>query len=218
MEIRDVYEKFGIPPNLQEHMTQVFGVVSFIAAHWKNKNIQVDWDLTKKIALLHDLGNIVKFDLDRYPEFFGTEQANIEQWREKQKQIIETYGFDDRAVTSRMLREIVVSQDAIEVIESKGFGNASLIEASHNWLLKILFYADMRVLPQGVGPLQERIKDIGNRLSKYSKRADFGELCAACVSIERQIQTNLDVSVLDVDDSSIEVRLEKILKIDISGI
>lgn len=57
MKISDIYKKFGIPPNLQEHMLRVCGVVSFIKKHWNNADIKIDWDLVKKTSLLHDLGN-----------------------------------------------------------------------------------------------------------------------------------------------------------------
>ena len=42
MKIVDIYEKFGIPPNLQVHMLRVCGIVEFIEKHWVGKT--VDWN------------------------------------------------------------------------------------------------------------------------------------------------------------------------------
>ena len=77
MKVVEVYKKFGIPPNLQEHMLRVFEVTSYIEKHWKGET--VDWDLAKKIALLHDLGNVVKFDFDKHPEFLGSEPMFVKE-------------------------------------------------------------------------------------------------------------------------------------------
>ena len=56
MKISEVYKKFNIPPNLQEHMLKVCSIVSFIEKHWTRE--EVNWGLAKKVALLHDIGNI----------------------------------------------------------------------------------------------------------------------------------------------------------------
>lgn len=217
MKIEDIYRKFGVPPNLQEHMMCVTGVTSFIEGHWKNKDNEIDWDLAKKIALLHDLGNVVKFDLDRHLDFLGTgEESNIDYWRGMQKKIIDTYGTDDHEVTKKMLQEIIVSQEAIDLIQSKGFGNSVATKNSDSWLLKILFYADMRTLPKGIGTLQERVADIRGRMPKYSSRSDFEDLVSACQEIERQIQINIDISVLDINSRSVEVNKNSLLAIDVS--
>ncbi len=216
MKVKDIYQKFGIPPNLQDHMVQVSGITTFIEGHWKKAAPTVDWDLVKKVALLHDLGNVVKFDLDRHVDFLKGEEANIDYWRTMQKKIIDTYGVDDHEVTKKMLQEIVMSQEAIDVIQSKGLSNAMATMDSDNWSLKILFYADMRTLPSGIGSLSERMDDIAKRLPKYGLRPDFQELVDACHEIERQIQANIDVSILDITDRSVESNPHAFLEIDVS--
>ena len=61
MKIDEIYQRFFVPQNLREHMSGVFGVVSVININWNGQLL--DWDLLKKLSLLHDLGNIVKFKL-----------------------------------------------------------------------------------------------------------------------------------------------------------
>ena len=58
-------------------MMRVCAIVNFLKNHWEG-DINIDWKLANKIALPHDLGNVVKFDLDKHPEFFGKEQSNID--------------------------------------------------------------------------------------------------------------------------------------------
>lgn len=119
-----------------------------------------------KITLVHDLGNVVKFDLDKNPEFLGEEQANINYWKDVQRSVKEKYGTDDHEVTKKMLEEVGATKDLVDVVLNKSFGNSKEIKDSDNWPLKILYYADMRTLPLGVGTLKERMKDVRERMTK----------------------------------------------------
>lgn len=123
MKIAEIYKKFNIPPNLQEHMLRVGSLVEYLKNHWKGDN-QIDWNLAIKVALLHDLGNIVKFDFDKHPEFLGDEQKNIKRWKALQTKIIKRYGADDDKVTKSMLSELGVNNHISEIIYSKRFGNS----------------------------------------------------------------------------------------------
>ena len=203
MDIKNIYQEFGIPPNLQEHMFRVWGVVSFIEIHWNNSQIKVDWDLVKQASLLHDLGNVVRFDFNKHPEFLGKEQINVEYWKDIQKKVIENYGSDDHIATEKMLMEMGVSQEMIEIIGKKSFGNSVAIKNGNNWPLKILSYADLRTLPWGIGTLEERIADIKERMPKYTSRPDFNDLIEACRRVERQIQENLNVPVSEINNDTI---------------
>ena len=214
MKIIDIYKKFGIPPNLQEHMSRVWGIVSFIEQHWKDSDVEVDWNLLKKASLLHDLGNVVKLDLDKHPEFLGKEQSNVDYWKEVQRNIIEKYGSDDHEATEKMLKEIGVAQNITDVIQGKSFGNSVATRDSNNWLLKILYYADLRTLPLGIGTLEERISDVRERMPKYTSRPDFEDLVSACKDIEKQIQDKLDVAVSEINDQTVETP-KKLVDFDI---
>lgn len=205
--VEEIYKKFGIPPNLQEHMQRVFGIVSFIEQHWKNKEAVVDWDMLKRAALLHDLGNIVRFDFDKHPEFLGKEQKNVESWKKKQKEVIKDYGSDDHLATESMLREINTEPQIINIIQKKSFGNSIAIINSDNWPLKILYYADLRTLPWGIGTLEERITDIRERMPKYTSRPDFEDLVNASREIEKQIQGNLKISVVEIDEKQLKTSI-----------
>jgi hypothetical protein len=208
VNIGEIYKEFGTPPNLCEHMLRVCGIVSFIESHWKGLQ-QVNWDLAKKAALLHDLGNVVRFDLDKHPEFLGNEQKNVKHWKEVQIKVIEKYGTDDHEATKHMLGEINASEELIEIILNKSFGNSITTMNSNNWPLKILSYADLRTLPQGIGTLDERLHDIRERMPKYSERPDFEDLVAASKENERQIQENIDMSLGEIKDTVVTIDVSK---------
>lgn len=90
MAIQDIYSKFAIAPNLQRHMLTVTKLALFLCDHWQGPPIGKE--LLTKACLLHDLGNIVKFDLEKYPHFLEEEQGRVEYWKQKQKEIIAKYG------------------------------------------------------------------------------------------------------------------------------
>lgn len=191
MKIDEVYQRFSVPQNLAEHMFRVFGVVCVISENWIGKPL--NWNLLKKLALLHDLGNIVKFNLT------GDELS----LKETQKMMIDKYGADDHEATGNMVRELGFGDESIETIQSKSFGNSVAISESSNYLLKILYYADMRVLPNGVGTLEDRLSDVRNRMPKYTSRPDFEDLIGASKDIETQIQENVGILLSSINNETI---------------
>ena len=213
MTIQEIYEKFGIPPNLSEHMLTVTKVCLFLKDHWIGP--ELDWEKVTKTALLHDLGNIIRFDFDKHLEFWGDEAKRIDYWKSIQKQTIEKYGEEEHAATEKMLQEVGIDQETITTILNKTFGNSVKVSQSEDWYSKILLYADMRVMPFGVSTLEERMEDIRNRIPKYSTRVDFGDLVNACKEIEKQIQENINVPVSEITKVSVERKDEGLLNCDV---
>ena len=196
LDIRQAYDRFCVPPNLETHMRTVAHVVRTIRDHWIGETI--DWDFIILAALLHDIGNIVKFDFESHPEFMGDEAVNIEHWKSVQQDIIARYGKDDHLTSGAMLREISVSPELLSIIQNKSFSNAVDVAQGNDWNAKILLYADMRVMPQGVATLEERLADIRRRMPQYYRRPDFEDLLDAVRHLERKISTRLDKPILEI--------------------
>lgn len=191
-------------------MLRVCSIVTFIEKHWVGT--KVDWDLTKKLALVHDLGNLVRFDLEKHSELLGEEQANIEYWKEKKEEMKVRYGSDDHEATFKMLTEIGISNEAIEAIGGKSFFNSGVIKDSPSWPLKLLFYADLRTLPFGIGTLRERADELVARRPDLVGRPDFKNLVDSCFDIEIQIQNNLNCPVSEISDDTVKIE-DSFLKI-----
>jgi hypothetical protein len=215
MNIIDIYKKYRVPSNLSRHMLTVAKIVLFIKSHWKNESIKINWDILLKSALLHDLGNIVKFDLEKHPEIFQAEGEDIGYWKEVQKEMIDKYGVDDHAATRRMLVELKADNRMIEIILSKTFGNSKEIAAENNWHTKILLYADLRVAPHGIMTLNDRLEELIKRSTRYSRRPDFPELIEAARNIEKQIQEKVNFPLSEISDDSVKNTAENIENTDI---
>lgn len=190
-------------------MILVARVSLFIMKFWKGS--EIDQHLLLKAALLHDLGNIVKFDFDRYPQYLGKEQKNIAHWKEKQQEMIKKYGTDDHQVTLTILKELKVDPSVVDLIGKKSFHNTIAIRDSKDWELKMLLYADLRVGPKGIMPLKERLEEAVSRLAKYQGHP---ELLEAAYQIEGQIQEDTEVP-LEKLTYNILPHAEEVLKINI---
>lgn len=198
MIVVDVYERFGIPENLREHMLRVTRVGELITDGWKGK---IDKKQIIRAGLVHDLANIVKFKLDDKLELV-----------EKQKEVIAKYGDDDHVATEKMLRELGVDEELIRIVQMKSFGNAIEVAMSNNWPLKILFYSDMRVVPTGVVDLETRLNDVVRRLDKYRLHPQKEELMQSAREVEKQIQKMTATRLEDINDVLVSKNMNKFLE------
>jgi HD superfamily phosphodiesterase len=73
MKISKIYEKFKVPSHLQDHMFQVASVAKLICDNFKTEINEQD---ILHACLLHDIGNIVKFNFTVKPELFEPEGIN----------------------------------------------------------------------------------------------------------------------------------------------
>lgn len=200
MTISQIYDQLGITPNLQAHMLHVTSVALYIQQHWKGN--ELNSDLLKTMLMFHDLGNIVKFDFDTYPEFLGDEIKRIDFWKAKQKKTIEKYGENDHDATVTMLEELHISQEICQKIYDMGYWNTKYVRDCDDWHLKVALYADLRVGPMGIIHLQERLDDIHVRLEKYRNKP---ELIGFAQELEKQVQEKMDVPVDRITDENIEI-------------
>jgi hypothetical protein len=168
MNIGQAYEIYQIMPQLSLHMRRVAGVGKLILEGWQGV---IDRDLVLKSLLLHDMGNIVKFDLAS--PLMPIE--NMDYWMQVQQNFWKKYGRDTHEATKAIIREL--KQDQVNKVmdeEHDGYSTGDTSKLlSKDWPAKILAYCDVRVVPSGVTTLEERIKDLSNRYHKPVEWYDF---------------------------------------------
>ncbi len=166
----DLYNKYQIMPQLATHMMRVAGIGKIVAENWKSK---CDIQFTTQLCLVHDLGNIVKFDLsdDVDRSKFGIIE-NLPYWQQVQKEIWEKYGKEAHDATVGLLKEAGLEKFVSPVVEEEKLYFA---EAKEEGLAQatvptiILMYADCRVTPQGVTSYRERVDDLRDRYGARTK-------------------------------------------------
>lgn len=157
-------------------------------------------DLVKKGALLHDLGNIVKFKFEHLPNLI--EEGKEQYWREVQKEFAAKYGVDTHEATRKIAQEVGVTGKLLDDILLSDWENLSgSLERA------IVIYADSRVGPFGIVSLEERLKDLRKRYGASVINA----LVHAARKRERIVQKNLDIPVSEITDESIKGSDEELL-------
>ena len=159
MNILEIYKKYQIMPQLAEHQFKVAGVAQIICDNFEGK---VDRENILAACLLHDLGNIIKFDLSitdkLLPGRFSGEE--LAYWQGVKDGCVSKYGQDEHEATLKMLEEMGISQRIIDLVDCIGFRNGQSNAESRDLGKEICAYSDMRVGPKGVVTLEQRFQDL----------------------------------------------------------
>ena len=205
MKITEIYRKYKLPVNLIEHHYRVAGVALFIADHWSG--VKLDRNLVKTVALLHDLGNLVKYDLrPRFAHLLNNEENNIDYWIRLQREMIRKYGPNDYEATLGIARDLKLKPKTLKTLEDLVKGDSKEIINFGSWEIKILLYADVRVSPYGVVSLPERVNEW---LGRYKDREDWRDKMSEiegywqlCFGLENEIGRNLSVPVTAITNTN----------------
>jgi len=222
-------------PNLREHQLRVAGVAKIICKSLQEKEVEAD---TIVIAcLLHDMGNIIKFKLELFPEFLKPE--GLDYWKEIQEEYVRKYGKDEHVATIQIAKEVLSQycysdppvggeesrkdlntsdkpqydkERIIELIHAIGFSNAKQNYETKDFGKKIAAYADMRVKPSGVTSMKERLDDGRNRFSRLQKHEPvvFEDMSNYLYAIEEQIFTVSNISPDDITENNVQRSIPKV--------
>lgn len=147
-------------------MLEVAAVASFIADNLEkieiNKQSVVEW------ALLHDMGNIVKFKDFISPQM----KMGEDYWRKVQKKFIEKYGSDAHQATVNIIKEMNLTNETeiLYLINASDFREISS-NGFPSFEVRICDYSDMSVSPHGIVGFEKRIKDL---IERYNlKKSDL---------------------------------------------
>ncbi len=215
MTINQVYEQYKIMPNLQLHMYRVAAVAQMICEQMR---ISVEKKEIVLASLLHDTGNIIKFQLEEFPSFLQPQGPGY--WEQVQRDYLREYGNDEHIATAQIAVELGVSARLRELISAVGFNKAQENYESVDFSKKICSYADVRVTPFGVVTLQERLEDLEKRYgAKYPSEQDkrrrqlFRDYLQ---KIEEQIFSHANIKPDDITNEAVEKRLGELKDIEVS--
>ena len=204
-DIRQIYQRFPVPDNLEFHLIGAAAVGSIISDNWRGPDINRD-DLIAYL-LLHDLGNIVKYDFSRRELLTAKMLARIGHWEKVQQETREKFGRDDHEATLTMAREIGVSGRIISLLEQDDFRNMSVVAEGSDWEQKIGKYADYRSGPLGIVSLAHRLSDLKARYAgkpAISHDPELVQLSQAMFTIEKQIVSHLRIQAEDITEERAE--------------
>jgi len=202
--IIEIYKEYNLMPNLQEHQLRVAAVVKIIC---DNITTPVNSEIIVIAGLLHDMGNIIKFDLEYFPELNKPE--GLDYWLSIQKEYIQKYGEDEHKATIVIMKELEVNPEIVRLVDSMSFRNLCDQATSEDFSVKIIQYADMRVGPYGVLSYEDRMIEGIKRYKNHKKlhnaiQEDEHKRFIACgADIESQIFAKCKIKPEDINDESV---------------
>ncbi len=195
MQIRDLYDKYNIMPQLREHQLRVGGIARLITD---------DHD-SIVTALVHDMGNIVKFDLDNPVTLI----SDVDKWKREQAHVRKTYGHDAHEATYAILKEAGLDKYNTHLRdEGRAYDNETLdINFFESMSKPALFtlYGDMRVSVVGVVSMQERIEDLERRYGAPRTESKWVN------KLEDYIQSIASIDVRSITEESVEPLFDELL-------
>ncbi len=196
MTISDIYRKYTIPPNLARHQCEVAAVGRYICDHWVDEAI--DKELITLALLLHDMGNIIKFQRP----FLGELEKDGVYWEKIQDEFIKKYGSDVHKATCAIVSELHQKR-ALSILqnlqEGSFFGYENL-----SFEVKICEYADCCVTPNGIVGFKVRLADLMNRYNRTADEHWTKTMTSNARDIEKRV--NVDLSKIDEVDFSNEMK------------
>lgn len=197
-------------PQLQTHMLRVGAIGKIISDGWKE---EIDNDLVIRTLLLHDMGNITKFDLsdEGQRRFKSTESENLEYWRSIQKRSWLKYGMNTHLATKKIVVEL--KQDDVNYVmdqDHNAYHSANRRTIlTQSWPARILQYTDTRVTPSGVVSLEERIADLCKRYNQTIKSFEY------MYTLENEISKMTTIDLDSISERDAEPLFDNLLSYNI---
>jgi phosphohistidine swiveling domain-containing protein len=216
--ISSLYRAYRVPPNLQLHLLRVAALGTLIAENWKH--VPLDHATLVTSLLLHDVGNIVKADYDKYPDLFPEEMKNLAYWKSVQYWVRTKFGETDVEASLAIARELNVPTTVLDLMARKLFVRNAETAVSHSWELKIAAYADQRIGPYGILPLEERFAEAKERYRGVAyasvNRSEYDSLVRYAYDIERQVEKHCALSLQEITDDMLQPIMERLHSFDIT--
>lgn len=169
MIAQEVYELYKIPDNLQAHMLRT-AAVAWLVCSLLNRTRE-ERNQATVLMLLHDMGNIVKYNLDSTTLWSERDRQRPEYIAAIKAEMIEKYGDKDEVATVKIMRELEIDPKVVATLPKLSPKNLpTLVSSEAGWLEQVGAYADQRVIPTGVATIWDRIID---SLQRYVDRREL---------------------------------------------
>ncbi len=203
MTIKQLYREYQIPKNLQEHMLRVAALAQIICENW---NEDIDSDAVVKACCLHDIAKPMTFDIGKQAQF-GMATEDIAKLNKLQKRLKKGYGDDEYKATFGICKEVGCNASTLNIIRRLEWDyTPQLLHENYREGL-IFIYCDMRIGPDGILPVQERIHECHARTQSYllDTYLHYSSL------VEPEIVKQVRVDVLSITDQDLYDRFGMLL-------
>jgi hypothetical protein len=205
MNIREIYQIYQTPKNLQEHMLRVAALAQIITENWR---AWIDGNAVVRACLLHDIAKPMMFDISKQAQF-GMAVDDIAKLYQLQQRLKSRYGEDEYLATLGIAKELGCSQAVLDIIGKVEWRYVPELLKNGNIEGLILIYCDMRIGPYGILPIHERIRECHARTHNYllDTYLHYGSL------VEPDIVKQFHGDILSVTDQDLNSRFENLLNL-----
>ncbi|MFO0703807.1 MAG: hypothetical protein U0525_03730 [Patescibacteria group bacterium] len=183
-----------------------------------DENIRLDKESLIKVLLLHDMGNILKFNLEATRKL-GVSDDEIEAIKITQQEYKLKYGTDDHIATEKIAEEIGVSEEVLKILKNMGSSKLEILTQLEFWEARIATYADNRVDPHGVVTLAKRWSDIAVRYKNINHPLSNPDVVEnrmkSSFALEEVVQQKCKIDLQSINNSSTEEYISILQDIEI---
>ncbi len=213
MTIKKVYQHYQIPPNLQEHMLQTAALGQIICDHWSGPKLKKQLVITT--LLVHDIGNIVKFDFDSpTANQFLTGHKDVDYWRQVQKKFQKKYGVRADQANVAIIDEMKLPTRVKKFMKEHYFESLPTILKESDWEHKISFYCDIKFRPSGITSVKNRLEDLRQRYENRDQTWQDADLFETrlknCSRLEAQLNQQTDLDLQTINQTDIDAYVDQL--------
>ncbi len=209
MIVKQAYQVYQTPENLQRHMLGTAALANIVLENWIG--IEIDKDAIVKACTIHDIAKPMKFDLAKQAQY-GMSENDIEALRKLQNRIKTTFGDNEHKATIGIAREIGCSPDVVMYIDNLEWEYVPKLLAARDISSLIPIYCDMRIGPKGILSLGERLHEIKERV----KGDDYEENVRNGNILEQEIKKNSNVDINSIADNQLTAKFDALLKLELA--
>ncbi len=172
----------------------------------------VQSSLVVKALFLHDMGNILKFDLSDTSLLAEEDKERVDDLLRVQHEFREQFGTTPDEATIAIIPTICSDPSVLKLYkDSQGslvhqFVEEPIIEK------KICYYGDMKIGPFGILPLEQRFADMNVRYPHY--REQHTTYLVHAQNIEQQLITATGYDIRNVDDMMLNKQFAVLLEME----
>ncbi len=205
-KIQDIYDHYLVPSNLQKHMLWTAGIGDIITKSWQDSQNKIKAQDVITALLVHDLANIVKFDLSFKLATPMDPSRSLNEWRQIQEKFKARYGLKADQANLAAAKELGLSKQIINLLDDHHFKSIPKVIKNQNCGHQITLYADLRIAPTGIVSIKDRVIDLKNRYqavdADWQDETVFKNRLKNCLNLEQEInqRTKVDITKIKQDE------------------
>lgn len=196
MKVKEIYQKYRTPENLQEHMLRVAALGTVILDTWTG--ITVDTNAIVQTLLFHDIAKPVTFDISKQGQFIR-DPIKLSKLKEDIMFLIDNYGTSEHSAAMKIFQEIGLSSNAQRLIDNLEWHYIEKLIDARDIESLITIYCDMRIGPKGILKISERIVELHER----APIKDLQQRLKSAKRLENLISENLSSDPNSITDELI---------------